>query len=81
MTTMAVVAMLAVPATINAQGISLNNEEMLESLVGEKEGEEENNRYDIDPEIEIDDFAPLGEGIMLLSCLGGAYLLGKRRKE
>ena len=79
MTTMAVMAMLAVPATINAQSISLDNEEMVKSVVGEKE--EENNRYDIDPEIDMDDFAPLGEGIMLLSCLGGAYLLGKRRKE
>lgn len=31
--------------------------------------------------ITIDDVAPLGSGILLLSCLGGAYLLGKRRKE
>lgn len=31
--------------------------------------------------ITIDYCAPLGGGILLLSCLGGAYLLGKRRKE
>ena len=31
--------------------------------------------------ITIDYLAPLGEGLMLLSCLGGAYLLGKRKKE
>lgn len=31
--------------------------------------------------ITIDYCAPLGSGILLLSCLGGAYLLGKRRKE
>lgn len=26
-------------------------------------------------------YAPAGEGIMLLTALGGAYLLGKRKKE
>ena len=31
--------------------------------------------------IEIDYLAPLSGGVLLLSCLGGAYLLGKRRKE
>jgi len=27
------------------------------------------------------DWTPLGDGILLLGCLGGAYLLGKRRKR
>ena len=31
--------------------------------------------------ITIDYWAPLGGEILLLSCLGGAYLLGKKRKE
>ena len=31
--------------------------------------------------ITIDSLAPLGGEILLLSCLGGAYLLGKKRKE
>ena len=31
--------------------------------------------------ITIDYLAPLGGGVLLLSCLGGAYLIGKRRKE
>ena len=31
--------------------------------------------------IEIDYLAPLSGGVLLLSCLGGAYLLGKKRKE
>lgn len=26
-------------------------------------------------------FAPIGSGVLLLTVLGGAYLLGKRRKE
>lgn len=28
-----------------------------------------------------DNFAPVGEGILLLGVLGGAYLLGKRKRE
>ena len=31
--------------------------------------------------ITIDYLAPLGGEILLLSCLGGAYLIGKKRKE
>lgn len=31
--------------------------------------------------ITIDYLAPLGGELLLLSCLGGAYLVGKRRKE
>lgn len=27
------------------------------------------------------DWTPLGDSILLLGCLGGAYLLGKRRKR
>ena len=27
------------------------------------------------------DYTPIGNGIWLLGCLGGAYLLGKRRKS
>ena len=27
------------------------------------------------------DYTPLGDGLWLLGCLGGAYLLGKRRRK
>lgn len=27
------------------------------------------------------DYTPVGNGILLLGCLGGAYLLGKRKKK
>lgn len=27
------------------------------------------------------EFAPVGEGVLVLAALGGAYLLGKRRKK
>ena len=30
---------------------------------------------------QANDYAPVGEGILLLSTLGGAYLLGKRKKQ
>lgn len=30
---------------------------------------------------EHDQYTPLGEGVIALSILGGAYLLGKRRKK
>lgn len=30
---------------------------------------------------QTDQYAPLGEGVLLLGCLGGAYLLNKRRKK
>jgi hypothetical protein len=30
---------------------------------------------------EEEDYAPLGSGIVLLTALGGAYLLGKKGKE
>ena len=30
---------------------------------------------------EIDQYIPLGDGFVLLSVLGGAYLIGKKRKN
>ena len=32
-------------------------------------------------DVTTDQYAPLGGGWLLLGCLGGAYLLGKRRKQ
>ena len=32
-------------------------------------------------DVTYDQLAPVGEGLLLLGLLGGAYLLGKRRKE
>lgn len=85
-TSMAIASMLVAPAAMMAQNIYLSNEEMVESMLGEnedegkegKEGEKEEIQRDI---TDIDEFAPLGEGVLLLSCLGGAYLFGRRRKE
>ena len=53
--------------------------------------EDLNNRQGADPEMYInlpgtydsglDWYAPVGEGLVVLAGLAGAYLLGKRRKE
>lgn len=32
-------------------------------------------------DVEVDQYVPVGEGILLLAGLAGAYLVGKRRKE
>ncbi len=80
---MAIASMLVAPVAMMAQNIFLNNEEMVESMLGEKEAEgKEGEKEEIHRDItDIDEFAPLGEGVLLLSCLGGAYLFGRRRKE
>jgi hypothetical protein len=82
-TSMAIASMLVAPAAMMAQNIYLSNEEMVESMLGEKEDEgKEGEKDEIQRDItDIDEFAPLGEGVLLLSCLGGAYLFGRRRKE
>lgn len=82
-TSMAIASMLVAPVAMMAQNIFLNNEEMVESMLGEKEDEgKEGQKEEIQRDItDIDEFAPLGEGVLLLSCLGGAYLFGRRRKE
>ena len=82
-TSMAIASMLVAPAAMMAQNIYLSSEEMVESMLGEKEDEgKEGQKEEIQRNItDIDEFAPLGEGVLLLSCLGGAYLIGRRRKE
>ena len=54
----------------------------------EKAKENKDNEEDVvdlrQPEkqnITIDRYAPLGGELLLLGCLGGAYFLGKKRKE
>ena len=55
--------------------------------------EEENSRAEGDMEVlgripyhgvdydQANDFVPVGEGILLLTTLGGCYLLGKKKEE
>ncbi|MBR5081009.1 MAG: hypothetical protein IKX35_01035 [Bacteroidales bacterium] len=81
---MAVLAMLCGPTMmLKAQHIFNSDEEMEKSLRGTS-GVIENDLTSVtaqDDVISMDNYAPLGGGILVLGCLGGAYLVGKRRKE
>lgn len=77
--TLAMALLLAGPATAQ---VFLDDDDM------NRRGGNGDGNMDIGniiPEHNVDwdqaNYTPLGEGIMLLSVLGGAYLLGKRRKD
>ena len=83
---MAVLAMLCGPAMMQiaeAQNIFESNEDLKKSLRGSSDEEENDviSLEDRDGYISLENFAPLSGGILVLGCLGGAYLIGKRRKE
>ena len=83
---MAVLAMLCGPAMMQiaeAQNIFNSNEDLKISLRGSSDEEENDviSLEDRDGDISLENFAPLSGGILVLGCLGGAYLIGKRRKE
>lgn len=44
-------------------------------------GEGQGNDWGGNGNGETPPYAPLGGGMLILGCLGGAYLLGRRRKE
>jgi hypothetical protein len=82
----AVSAMLCGPAmmqSVKAQNIFDDNEKLKINMRGETAEEEDNviSISDRDGDISLENFAPLSGGILVLGCLGGAYLIGKRRKE
>lgn len=68
--------------SVKAQIMIMEEEEEVEEKEA-ADSEEEEFELPITAEsgITIDRYAPLGSGILLLGCLGGAYLLGKRRKS
>ena len=85
---MAVLALLCGPTMMQsakAQNIFDNNESMERSLRGVTNEEEDDltsiSIDDREGDISLENFAPLSGGILVLGCLGGAYLIGKRRKE
>lgn len=81
---MAVLAMLCGPTMMQsakAQHIFNTQEEMEKSLRGGVEDDLGSVTIQEDDVISMDNYAPLGSGILVLGCLGGAYLIGKRRKE
>lgn len=74
----AIVALAICGTTANAQ-VFLDDEEMNQSVRSRSDDPE----LPIIPELNVtyDQYAPLGEGIVVLGLLGGAYLLGKKRRE
>jgi hypothetical protein len=83
---MAVLAMLCGPAMMQiaeAQNIFESNEDLKKSLRGSSDEEENDviSLEDRDGDISLENFAPLSGGILVLGCLGGAYLIGKKRKD
>ena len=86
---MAVLAMLLGPTMMQtkAQNIFDGDEGLKKSLRGEKNSDGEGALNGISLEdleggdISLENFAPLSGGILVLGCLGGAYLIGRRRKE
>lgn len=82
---MAVLAMLLGPLMQNAMAqISIENIKEKKIDLQEVPGGDDGVAISLEEnegEISIENFAPLGGGILVLGCLGGAYLIGKRRKE
>ena len=81
---MAVLAMLCGPTMMQsakAQNIFESDEELEMSLRGHSGNGNVMSVTEGEDVISMDNYAPLGSGILVLGCLGGAYLIGKRRKE
>ena len=85
---MAVLALLCGPSmmqSVKAQNI-IDGDRGLKIKVPNKMGNGEDDFTNIsldelEGDISLENFAPLSGGILVLGCLGGAYLIGKRRKE
>ena len=85
---MAVLALLCGPSmmqSVKAQNI-IDGDRGLKIKVPNKMGDGEDDFTNIsldelEGDISLENFAPLSGGILVLGCLGGAYLIGKRRKE
>ena len=82
---MAVLAILCGPTMMQsakAQNIFNSQEEMEQSLRGAAgEADDDISVSNREEGLSLENFAPLSSGILVLGCLGGAYLIGKRRKE
>lgn len=55
-----------------------------ENEANQRDPIEEPNVWPLNPQTHDqgnDDYAPVGDGLLLLTALGGAYLLGKRKRN
>ena len=73
--TIAIATMLAVPAMAQ---VFLDDEAVNSDRLGTNGA---NLPYVPEQNVTHDQYTPVGEGILLLAGLAGAYLIGKRRKE
>ena len=75
----ALAALLFCGMTAQAQ-VFLDDEDMSQSLRADRTNDPD---LPVIPELNVtfDQYAPLGGEVLLLGLLGGAYLLGKKRKE
>ena len=81
MTILALVFGMAATQQTKAQILYMDNEEEIgSSRTGSGIG---NIEFPNVPNLDVtyDQLAPLGEGLFVLAALGGAYLIGRRRKE
>lgn len=76
--TLAMAMLLSVPASAQ---IFLDDEDMNKRGSGDGNMEIGNIIPQHGVEWDQANYTPVGEGILLLSVLGGAYLIGKKRKE
>lgn len=73
--TIAIATMLAVPAMAQ---VFLDDEAVNSNRVTTIEGP---GAFIPEQNVTYDQYTPVGEGILLLAGLAGAYLIGKRKKE
>ena len=73
--TIAIATMLAVPAMAQ---VFLDDEAAHSDRLG---NDAPNYPYVPEQNVNYDQYAPVGGGVLLLAGLAGAYLLGKRKKE
>jgi hypothetical protein len=82
-----IVSVMAILALVLGTTISANAQIFLDDEDMNRRGNGDGNMDigNIIPQHGVDwdqaNYTPMGEGILLLSVLGGAYLLGKKRKE
>ncbi len=72
---------LLLSATVNAQIFLMSEEEMEHNLRCGYDNFSEDIFVPIQGLDMDQSFTPVGSGLWVLGCLGGAYLLGKRRKK
>lgn len=72
---------LLLSVTVNAQILLMTEEEMEHNMRAGNESYPDGIFVPVQGLDMDQSFTPVGNGLWVLGCLGGAYLLGKRRKK